>query len=57
MCRAQVCTSGNTVNIPDCYKDERFDQSYDKKTGTSRAWGGGGRGRIRCQRERNPRWQ
>eukprot|EP00484_Ammonia_sp_Unknown_P018365 CAMPEP_0197038282 /NCGR_PEP_ID=MMETSP1384-20130603/15239_1 /TAXON_ID=29189 /ORGANISM="Ammonia sp." /LENGTH=417 /DNA_ID=CAMNT_0042468695 /DNA_START=72 /DNA_END=1325 /DNA_ORIENTATION=+ len=28
-----VATSGRKVNIPDCYKDDRFDPSFDKQTG------------------------
>ena len=28
-----VATSGVKVNIPDCYKDRRFDPTFDKKTG------------------------
>jgi len=28
-----VATSGRKVNIPDCYKDNRFDPSFDKRTG------------------------
>ena len=28
-----VFTSGETVNIPDCYADSRFDPSFDQKTG------------------------
>ena len=29
----QVATSGESVNIPDAYADDRFDPSHDKKTG------------------------
>ena len=28
-----VATSEKVVNIPDCYKDKRFDPAFDKKTG------------------------
>jgi len=28
-----VATEGELVNIPDCYEDDRFNQSIDKKTG------------------------
>ncbi len=28
-----VVTSGKTLNIPDAYQDERFNQEYDKKSG------------------------
>jgi len=28
-----VATTGRKVNIPDCYKDKRFDPSFDKQTG------------------------
>jgi len=28
-----VFTTQDTVNIPDCYKDSRFDQGFDKQTG------------------------
>ena len=28
-----VAAAGETVNIPDCYEDTRFDPSFDKKTG------------------------
>lgn len=28
-----VCTTGQIVNIPDCYADPRFDRSFDAKTG------------------------
>jgi len=28
-----VFQTRNTVNIPDCYKDKRFDQTFDQKTG------------------------
>lgn len=28
-----VATEGKVVNIPDCYKDERFNQAIDRKTG------------------------
>lgn len=28
-----VARTGETLNIPDCYLDARFDQSWDKKTG------------------------
>eukprot|EP01084_Bolivina_argentea_P001815 3357_1 len=28
-----VATTARKINIPDCYKDKRFDQSWDKQTG------------------------
>eukprot|EP01084_Bolivina_argentea_P001816 3358_1 len=28
-----VATTAKKINIPDCYKDNRFDQSFDKQTG------------------------
>ena len=32
-----VFSTQETINIPDCYKDERFDPGFDKLTGTDTA--------------------